>query len=649
MARIRIVVLAAFLGTALPLPGAEIGSNEENVSPSEVLPQQAQEGVAVEFEAVPLRESRSATDKPGLQEADDAAIRFKVSDTTTGAPVRGVYPAAWIDRLSEGETMTQAHTLAKTKAFLEGGLFTKADIDLNVYYVLALNRDPTISVVDPLFGFGGSKLLAMVPLKSRGDDWALSGDQRTLYVSMPDSNAVAVVDTTSWEVKASIATGQNPSRVALQPDQHYLWVADLGSGMEAPDRGVTVVSATDLLTKGHIPTGGGPYEITFSEDSRLGFVLNRGSGSLSAVDIASLKKMREIPLGNRPVSMAYCSKARSLFVTDEDSGEIYVVDVQRLKVTARIKGESGLGQIRFPPNGQFGFAVNPKRNLLYIIDSSSNRIVQTGDMLHEPYQVAFSDRLAYIRHRQDATVLMVPLDAIGVEGRPVPVVDFPGGQSRPGDVSVPSLADSIVEAPGGGAVLVANDADRAVYFYKEGMAAPVGQFDNYGHNPRAVLAVDRSLREHSMPGVYETVIRLPKPGAYEAIFLLDSPRVVKGFKFEIPPNPELERKRNRGKLVAFPYVEERLLRVGERVPLQFKIADAVDKSVKTNLDSIVILTYLAPGLWHKRTRAQETAEGVYSIAFEPPKSGVYYVHVLKDGDIVPTSDGQQVILEVLDK
>jgi hypothetical protein len=96
-------------------------------------------------------------------------------------------------------------------------------------------------------------------------------------------------------------------------------------------------------------------------------------------------------------------------------------------------------------------------------------------------------------------------------------------------------------------------------------------------------------------------------------------------------------------------VEERLLRVGERLPLQFKIVDAVDKSVKPSLESVVILTYLAPGLWHKRTQAQETAEGVYSIVFEPPKAGVYYVHVLKDGDIVPMDDGQQVILQVVDR
>ena len=35
-----------------------------------------------------------------------------------------------------------------------------ADLVLNVYYVLTLNGNGTIGVVDPLFGYGGTKLLA---------------------------------------------------------------------------------------------------------------------------------------------------------------------------------------------------------------------------------------------------------------------------------------------------------------------------------------------------------------------------------------------------------------------------------------------------------------------------------------------------------
>jgi hypothetical protein len=243
---------------------------------------------------------------------------------------------------------------------------------------------------------------------------------------------------------------------------------------------------------------------------------------------------------------------------------------------------------------------------------------------------------------------MVPLDGIGVEGKPVPVVDFPGGQSDPGESRISSAADSIVQTPGGGAVLVANDKDRTIYYYKEGMAAPVGQFENYGHNPRAVLAVDRSLKERSRPGVYETVVRIPEPGSYEAIFLLDTPRLVKAFRFDVTAIPELERKRQQTDVVVVDYAAPQVIKVGERVPIRFKLAGGAEAKLETGLRDIVILTYLAPGLWHRRTPAEETAEGVYSITFEPPKPGIYHVHVLKSGEIVPSERGQPVILEVVD-
>ena len=123
-------------------------------------------------------------------------VQFKVSEVLGGSPVRGVQPAAWVDRLRPGATISPQAMRAKTKAFLEGGTFGKAYADLNVYYVLVMNEDNTISVVDPLFGFGGSKLLSDVRLTAPAGDWVLSSDQRTLYVSMPGAGAVAVVDTT---------------------------------------------------------------------------------------------------------------------------------------------------------------------------------------------------------------------------------------------------------------------------------------------------------------------------------------------------------------------------------------------------------------------------------------------------------------------
>ncbi len=87
-------------------------------------------------------------------------------------------------------------------------------------------------------------------------------------------------------------------------------------------------------------------------------------------------------------------------------------------------------------------------------------------------------------------------------------------------------------------MLVANPADRVIYYYSEGMAAPMGSFQNYRRNPRALMVVDRSLREVTS-GVYSTTTKLPKSGIYDVAFLLDSPRITHCFNAEAKPNPDV--------------------------------------------------------------------------------------------------------------
>ncbi len=101
---------------------------------------------------------------------------------------------------------------------MQGSLRSRPDVDLNAYYLLALNEEANISVIDPLLGFGGSKLLTMVLLKSPGEDWALTSNRSKLFVSMPLVNQVAVVDTTTWKVITDVRTGcqANASRFATR-------------------------------------------------------------------------------------------------------------------------------------------------------------------------------------------------------------------------------------------------------------------------------------------------------------------------------------------------------------------------------------------------------------------------------------------------
>ncbi len=220
----------------------------------------------------------------------------------------------------------------------------RPELDLNAYYVLALNADATISVVDPLFGFGGSKLLALVPLPSPGEDWALTSDQNRLFVSMPGARAVAVIDTRSWTVVTSIDLGRAPSRVALQPDEAYLWVADA-------EGGVSIVHLDTLRVVSRLATGRGPHQIAFSDDNRFAFVANGAAGTVSVVDIRRLQTLEDVVLGAPIASMAYSPRARVAYVTLPDEGVVAGIDAATHRVIARIPTAPGAATLAFAPDG----------------------------------------------------------------------------------------------------------------------------------------------------------------------------------------------------------------------------------------------------------------------------------------------------------
>ena len=77
---------------------------------------------------------------------------------------------------------------------------------------------------------------------------------------------------------------------------------------------------------------------------------------------------------------------------------------------------------------------------------------------------------------------------------------------------------------------VANPADKTIYYYKEGMAAPMGNFSNYDREPRAALVVDRSLRERWAGSLRNhSAIDTLAADRRRVAFLLDAPRFIDCF------------------------------------------------------------------------------------------------------------------------
>src|ERR1044072_8397676 len=227
-------------------------SAQENTKPGPKPAQTPQavtdQGVSIEFRITQV--GRKVKKDSGLMAGEDATASFIIRGTDGSVPLSNLRPAVWIDQRPGKDPSDLKQCRDKIQAFLQSSLSKRPILDLNSYFVLALNEEGNISVIDPLSGFGGSKRYNLIDLPGPGEDWVLNTDQNRLYVSVPSANQVVVIDTATWKTLGNIDAGMKPSRVALQHDGKYLWVENSGSG-------VTVIDTATLKVAAQLSTGAG--------------------------------------------------------------------------------------------------------------------------------------------------------------------------------------------------------------------------------------------------------------------------------------------------------------------------------------------------------------------------------------------------------
>ncbi len=538
----RTVILTAasmltFIFIALPLTAV----SQDDVGPPVPVPVNKEtifrEGMAVDFKVEPLVPERTGGQ---VMEGDFATISFKISGADDHQPLQGVYPGVWVDLVQTAEGERKGVSLEckqRVGNYLQGSVGMRPMIDLNSYFVLVLNQDPSISVIDPVVGITGiTSLYTSIPLERPGADWAKTTDEKWLYVTMPRSGKVAMVNLDTFKVEKNLPAGEMPMRAVIQPDEEYLWIGnDIQGGVKS---GVTVIDIDTGEIAKSIETGAGHHEITFSDDSRRAFVSNRESGAVTVIDTRKLEVVGQVDTGSVPISVAYSALSDAAYAADGLSGVITVIDPESGLSFEKIEAKPGLGPMRFSNDGRWGFVVNPNENLVFVIDASTNKIAHTVKVDNKPFQVALTDTFAYIRSLDSERVAMINLQELN-RGGDVIVNNFAAGVYPPGQVSDIRIADAMIPAAQDAAVLVASPADATVYYYMEGMNAPMGAFRNYGHKPRAVQIANRALKELE-PGVYSTTIKVPMAGTFELAFLNEAPQFLHCFTMEAAVNPNLE-------------------------------------------------------------------------------------------------------------
>lgn len=608
-----------------PQPTVQPATGKKNVptprpkAPAVVSQRFEKDGIVVNFSI-----QSSPNDKgrqEGLVAGADAVVTFSVKDARTGQPLTGLHPNAWITARKSETAPNEAECKDRIRTLAGGLLSVRADVDLNNYLLFTLNHDQTVSVINPQVSFSKTKLESIITLPGRGADWTLSLNKEFLYLTLPEQSSVAVINTITRKLVATIPVGPQakPMRIALQPDGRFVWVGLDNSPLVA----VIDTASNKLVTA--VTVGNGLHNIAFVPDSSLVFVTNSAADTVSIIDAKKFSKLAEVSVGKTPVPLAYSSASRLLYVATINGSNVAVIDPVKQRVVSTIPTKQGVVALKFEPTGRFAFLLNQLESTVTVLDASTNTIAGTTPVVKGPDQVTFTARYAYIRGTGSEKFSLI--ETAGLLQGKVSAVDVVAGRQAadtiPAEINV---ADMIVPTPEGNAAMIANTPDQMVYYYVEGMMAPMGTITNYKRRPQALLLLDRSLAEVE-PGVYTTPVKLPHAGRFDVPLVVDQPRLVNCFQLEVAESAGGEKDQSGVALILEALFAGQQFKPQEAIPLKFKLTDPVTKKPLAGLTDVQVLVFEPPGIWQERQFAKEVAAGIYEIKQTFPHEGQFNVMV----------------------
>lgn len=582
---------------------------------------------ATEDAAAPLRQDRSAR------------ISLRLRNAADGEPLRNRRPSAWLDFADASASCAQ-----QVGGYRAGGSGRSALLDLNGYYVLLLNRDASIAVIDPQTRFDGkTNLLRLIPLPGRGLDWIKGRDDRRIFVAVdgategtqprasPGRHQVAVIDGDGLEVEARLVLPAPPGRLALPPDGRLLWVSHDGRG--GGRSGISVVDTATLQRFGFVDLPPGHHEFAFSEDSGRVMVTSRDGGSVSLLDARTRRVLKRIGDFGQPIAVGYSASAAAFFVADGRRGTVTAFNRDGTRRGQPVVLEPGLGPLRISGDGRWVLVLNPAGSSLTVVDSADLSVRQRLPVEGRPYLLELSARYAYVRSLDSERVGLIRLASLD-EGQAA-LQQVAVGAGAPGLTPELPLASGMAPLPVDGAMFLLSPTDNAVYFYMEGMNAPSGSLQAHGHEVRAVTAVARGLREQA-PGTYRGHLRLPAAGALQLAVALDTPGLVECFPVTAAAAANPEGKEKEG--VGLRWLEAE--RTGSPAELAARIHAVTGDRPLTGLRDVhFVLMRIGGGARRLDLPTQETAPGVYRAVLPRGLAGSYYAHLgidsrgVKPGDL----------------
>ncbi|HSP93655.1 MAG TPA: cytochrome D1 domain-containing protein [Thermoanaerobaculia bacterium] len=243
--------------------------------------------------------------------------------------------------------------------------------------------------------------------------------EELLIVLNKSDNTASILEAKTGAARATVPVGKGPHEVEVLSDGRTAAVSNYGT-REEPGRTLTLIDpekraaiATIELPEGarphglkalsdgrllvtaeglkellivdpkarrvaaRVPTGREvSHMVAASSDGKRAYVASIGSGSVTVVDLAGAKKIKDIPTGEGAEGIAITPDDREVWVVNRAADTVSIVDTKTLEVSATVRAPQFPIRVKITPDGKRALVSCARSGDVAVIDAATKKEIK---------------------------------------------------------------------------------------------------------------------------------------------------------------------------------------------------------------------------------------------------------------------------------
>lgn len=225
-----------------------------------------------------------------------------------------------------------------------------------------------------VFDVATNKMVKILKGGPDPENFDVSLDGKTIYVSNEDASGVSFIDIASGTIAKTIKTGEEPEGVKLTPDGKLVYSTAEGDGT------VSVIDSAAGTLLATFKVGHRPRNVVFMPDGKHAYVNTENDGAIVYLDTVKNEKIAPIALGTpgeiKPMGLALSLDSSKLYVTTGRGHKVFVVDTATNQPTGSFEVGQRPWGLALSPDGKTLFTANGPSNDVSVVDLATQTVTK---------------------------------------------------------------------------------------------------------------------------------------------------------------------------------------------------------------------------------------------------------------------------------